>query len=144
MKIKGLEIESDRCLFRGSFRNNLKEGFGEMIYADSSTYSGGWSQDKFQGQGIFVNKEGDTYQGTFYASQKSGLGTELFTNGDSFTGNFQRNLFHNYGSVTLTKVSIHGKTVLFIEDNFLKGKCMAKATGSPAMEIIMLDNTAEG
>jgi len=72
------------------------------------------------------------------------LGTELFTNGDSYTGNYQRNLFHNYGTVDLTKVFTHGKTDLFIKDSFLKGTCMVKGTGSPAMETSTLDNTSEG
>lgn len=48
-------------VYKGSFVEGRREGFGTFYYADGSSYEGEWVNNKKNGRGKFVNYNGDTF-----------------------------------------------------------------------------------
>lgn len=49
---------------------DLKEGFGELTFADGSTYKGEWKEGKEHGKGTFISKSGLYREGEWYKGQR--------------------------------------------------------------------------
>jgi hypothetical protein len=56
----------------------MKEGWGEMQYADGSIYQGEFHLEKRHGQGILLLPNGDRYEGVWFNDQKEGPGKFIY------------------------------------------------------------------
>ena len=63
----------------GEFENNLRQGFGTMIFAAGGEYTGQW-----------------------HAGKKKGLAEECYANGDRYEGEFDNDERHGHGIFTYT------------------------------------------
>lgn len=50
-------------IFKGEFRNGIKEGRGIMKYMDGTTLEGIWSKDIMNGHCSLTKKDGSMYSG---------------------------------------------------------------------------------
>jgi hypothetical protein len=61
-------VVSDWCRYHGQFANNMKNGMGEQAYPNGDIYRGSFKDDNREGFGIIVYKEsGDIYRGNVRA-----------------------------------------------------------------------------
>jgi serine/threonine protein kinase len=65
-KTSGTLYYANGTLYKGSFKNNLKHGYGKFMYEDGSYYEGDFKNDGFEGQGKLYNADGElSKSGTF-------------------------------------------------------------------------------
>lgn len=82
----------------GHTADGLPEGYGRMIYADSTEYSGAWHRGLRQGCGTFLNAQGLSRAGLWKADTLS-QGVETGRD-ERYEGEFDaRGLRHGYGKV---------------------------------------------
>lgn len=61
--------------YTGNWRDEQMEGYGEMMYADQSTYSGWWHMGKRHGHGRMEYKlNSGVYTGAWEWNQRTGYG----------------------------------------------------------------------
>ena len=56
----------------------MKEGWGQMQYADGTIYEGEWHQENRHGQGILLMPNSDRYEGMWYNDLKEGPGKFVY------------------------------------------------------------------
>lgn len=64
----------DGTMYKGAWRNCIKEGEGTLTYADGSQYIGPFSEDFPNGKGKKVFPDGSVYTGEFKNGQFHGSG----------------------------------------------------------------------
>jgi hypothetical protein len=72
--------------YYGSFKDNMRSGYGLQIYANKSRYYGLWKDDSFHGYGTFVDLDGSIFQGIYENGKRKGNGTMYWPNGDCMSG----------------------------------------------------------
>ena len=50
-------------VYVGAFVNGIKQGYGEMYYANGAMYAGHWSSDAFYGMGTLIEENGKKKSG---------------------------------------------------------------------------------
>ena len=61
--------------YTGNWEDETMEGYGEMMYADQSTYSGWWHAGRRQGHGRMEYKQNaGIYTGAWESDQRTGYG----------------------------------------------------------------------
>jgi hypothetical protein len=75
-------------IYNGEFENGKKEGTGEVIFVDGSSYKGGYTKDSWNGEGIYTS-----------------------TNGFRYIGEFNDNCFHGSGKLTYAYLSFSKNTI---------------------------------
>ncbi len=50
-------------IYKGQFKNNLKNGKGTMKYYDGSFYSGEWKDDEYHAKGTLKEIDGQIFKG---------------------------------------------------------------------------------
>lgn len=48
-------------IFKGSLKNNKKNGYGIQIWPDGTKYIGNWIDDSATGKGQIAHSDGDSY-----------------------------------------------------------------------------------
>ena len=67
-------------IFKGEFKNGLKEGKGEFIYLNGCRYEGGYKRSTKYGKGTFFNaNKTKWYEGDWHRDLPNGRG-EFYTN----------------------------------------------------------------
>jgi len=128
-KIKG-EKWYQSCSYEGDWNENVREGYGVMIYSNGNKYEGNWANNKREGHGTLwklVNKSGekykriytgdweedkmsgqgtyfypneDRYDGSWFKGKKHGEGRMLYSNGDIYEGQWIEDMKEGYGTLT--------------------------------------------
>jgi hypothetical protein len=49
-------------LFLGQFKDNKRQGKGEMTFADGDKYTGDWVEGNRTGQGVYIFANGERYE----------------------------------------------------------------------------------
>uniref|UniRef100_UPI0035900305 alsin isoform X2 n=1 Tax=Myxine glutinosa TaxID=7769 RepID=UPI0035900305 len=67
--------------YKGSFRNGLEDGIGELrvpnrLLQKDDVYQGPWKAAKMHGQGVMHYANGDTYEGSFVDGARNGHGMQ--------------------------------------------------------------------
>ena len=52
-------------IYKGNYRNDEREGFGEMLWTDGSSYKGDWKNGIQHGYGIMQFSDGSSIKGYF-------------------------------------------------------------------------------
>ena len=83
--------------YRGDFKNWKKDGYGEEE-GENFKYKGPYKDDQRQGQGEIIFDNGDKYIGTFSNNQFCGNGNYIWNNNNKeYSGNFLDGKIHGNG-----------------------------------------------
>jgi hypothetical protein len=70
----GIFIWWDRAKYEGSFKDNMRSGYGEIKYTNGDVYEGQWENDYPNGQGVMRYYSGDVFEGSWLNGLQNGLG----------------------------------------------------------------------
>jgi hypothetical protein len=106
-------------LYKGSFKDGLKHGHGELKYYNGDKYIGEFYQDHQHGKGHFITNNGFTYVGNFTLNSLLGKG-QIYNNFNNliYEGDFLNNLPHGFG------ISYVNGEILYVgnwNENFYNG-----------------------
>ncbi len=59
MKVSLYGADLSEELFLGNFKDNRRQGKGEMTYANGDKYMGDWVEDNWTGQSVYIFANGD-------------------------------------------------------------------------------------
>lgn len=94
----GQALLPDGSTFTGNFRQGLFHGQGEIVHANGDRYVGEFFKGLSHGQGTFESKSNWSYSGEFNAGNFNGTGTLKLQNDDQYTGQFSAGLMHGTGT----------------------------------------------
>lgn len=57
---------------QGEWVDDVKEGYGYLIYVNGERYEGFWKNDRAHGKGTLTYSQGDRYVGDWVAGKKHG------------------------------------------------------------------------
>ena len=87
IEMKYYDLEDS--IYEGEFKNNLREGYGKLIYKNGCYYKGQWHNDKKQGFGVeYLENDKIFYQGEFIDDVYNGYGGIQLKNGNYYIGSF--------------------------------------------------------
>lgn len=75
-------------MFKGEWKNNLQEGYGEEVFLNYSRYCGNYNKGYKNGYGELEWADGDIFKGTF-KQNKMVKGEMKYSNGCTYTGEFK-------------------------------------------------------
>lgn len=81
---KGKKIQ-----YIGQMDGKLATGFGIGIFETGSIYKGYWKNNMREGNGIFTWKDDEHYEGQFVADNREGYGVYYWKNGEVYKGNWK-------------------------------------------------------
>lgn len=86
-------------VYKGSFRNNMMEGKGTLVFGGErgGEYAGDWYRNQMHGEGTRRYPNGDVFVGTYKKGSREGEGRFYFATGDLYWGEFRKNLMHGPG-----------------------------------------------
>lgn len=93
------EQYGDTSTYSGTFRQNLREGFGRLAYRDGNIYSGQFIADMRHGQGQLVYANGDCFEGEMVEDNLEGQGMFRWKDGREYRGLFRQGTIHGQGSI---------------------------------------------
>jgi hypothetical protein len=88
-KKMGTHISGEK--YRGSYKNGIKDGFGEWTHPDGDIYRGKFKEGVKRGTGIYTFKNGEQYTGSFKRDKQHGFGSYKNNDGEIFEGEFRNN-----------------------------------------------------
>ena len=110
--------------YYGDFRNNKKEGRGQMTWQDGQTYEGDFHEDRLTGKGVKTWKCGSVYDGEWLNGKRHGFGKHTWAKGDIYEGEWSTDKAHGKGKYTAKtdKGSVH------YEGDFVNSKRHGRGT----------------
>lgn len=93
--------------YTGQIADSLFNGYGKMVYADSTIYVGEWKDGLWNGKGELYFPDGDSYNGEFKDHEFSGYGTYLYADGAHYEGYWEQGMFNGSGTMTYNDGSIY-------------------------------------
>lgn len=109
-----LTYKNTKDFYEGEFKDNFVHGFGFYIWANKDTYKGEFINGKMHGRGTYKWPDGGEYVGEYIANVKQGKGKFRWPNGRVYEGPFVEGKPNGVGNLT-----IESKTV---EVEFVDGK----------------------
>ena len=98
---RGLFIYNNGFKYLGYFYECLKDYKGLILDKDNKKrFYGDFKNDNREGQGELIMENDEKYIGEFKNNQKEGKGIYYFKNGSSWEGNFKNNMKHGIGKFT--------------------------------------------
>ena len=90
--------------YQGEFRQGMKHGKGEKIWAWGDRYEGEFVEDRREGRGTYVwgagsPWAGERFVGDYVADQREGNGTYYWPNGDRFEGVWKEDRRYGYSAM---------------------------------------------
>ena len=115
-KKMGSHVNGER--YKGSYKNGLKDGFGEWMHPDGDNYRGKFKAGIKRGKGVYTFENGEKYKGYFKRDKKHGLGSYFYSNGEIFIGEFKNNIRDGKGYVVFRGDTT--KSGVWFADKFIK------------------------
>jgi hypothetical protein len=115
-KKMGTHVNGER--YRGSYKNGIKDGFGEWTHPDGDIYRGKFKAGVKRGNGTYTFKNGEQYTGSFKRDKQHGLGSYKYNNGEVFRGEFKNNKRDGKGYVIFRDDTT--KSGIWLGDKFVK------------------------
>jgi hypothetical protein len=89
--------------FEGEWRNDMKNGYGIMIWRDlDEVFTGNWKDDKAHGYGEHIwgdssaktikKQNCNIYRGCYSGGSRKGFGTFFYMNGSQYSGNWKNDM----------------------------------------------------
>jgi hypothetical protein len=106
--VKGSRTYVNGVIYTGQFKNNMREGFGSILYPQQHPsqrlkYEGEWLTDKIHGNGIMTWIGGETYEGQWNNGIKHGFGKYSWAGGKTYVGEWR------YGNMSGKGILQYGK-----------------------------------
>jgi hypothetical protein len=76
---------------------SVVNGFGRVVYPDSSVYVGSMKNRARDGEGCFRYADGGEYLGQWMGGKKHGIGVMIFPSGARYSGEWRNGMRHGYG-----------------------------------------------
>ncbi len=76
---------------------SVVNGFGKVVYPDSSVYVGTMKDRARDGEGCFTYADGGEYLGQWLGGKKHGVGIMIFHSGARYAGEWKNGMRHGYG-----------------------------------------------
>ncbi|XP_075070253.1 ALS2 C-terminal-like protein isoform X2 [Mixophyes fleayi] len=116
---------ADESVYKGYFKDNLRQGFGILESVVSSTnpftYTGNWEKDKWSGYGVWESSnKGERYIGMWLDNQRHGPGIVLLHSGSCYQGMFNANKLVGNGILITEENTVYEGQ--FTEECLLSGK----------------------
>lgn len=112
---QGIE-ETDDHIYKGEFKDDMKEGKGEVTYKkDKDYYRGEFKRNLINGEGEYIWNNGNKYIGTFVNGKMEGKGRYEMNNGAVYEGEYKEGIREGKGKYQWS----NGVT---FEGEFLNGK----------------------
>ena len=115
-KKMGSHVNGER--YKGSYKNGLKDGFGEWVHPDGDNYRGKFKAGIKRGKGVYTFENGEKYKGYFKRDKKHGLGSYFYSNGEIFNGEFKNNIRDGKGYIVFRGDTT--KSGIWLADKFIK------------------------
>ena len=153
-KKMGTHVNGER--YRGSYKNGIKDGFGEWTHPDGDIYRGKFKAGVKRGNGTYTFKNGEQYTGSFKRDKQHGLGSYKYKNGEVFKGEFKNNKRDGKGYVIFRDDTTKSGTWLgdkFVKKDRLKNvtrylqatyPSYKKSKTSPRLEISSVELNIQG
>ena len=93
--------------YTGQIADSLFNGYGKMVYADSTVYEGEWKDGLWEGNGELHFPDGDSYIGEFKEHEFSGYGKYRYADGALYDGYWEHGMFNGSGTMTYADSSIY-------------------------------------
>ena len=84
---------------------SVVNGFGKVVYPDSSVYIGVMKNRLRDGEGCFSYADGGEYLGQWLAGKKHGIGIMIFPSKARYAGEWKNGMRHGYGKYDWAPVS---------------------------------------
>ena len=88
---------SDLEVYDGDWKEDKRDGKGEIEYKDGTKYKGDFANNKFNGNGEMKWKDGTYYKGEFFNNTPHGKGYLKGANNHLYFGNFEKGFYHGEG-----------------------------------------------
>jgi hypothetical protein len=92
-------VKDSQLLYIGQFVDNLRHGYGLLVFSDGSFFEGNFANDNLNGLGTMFYPDGSYYHGNFKESEKYGNGTFYGTNQEIVKGYFKKNIITGQATV---------------------------------------------
>ena len=89
----------DGAWYTGGIADSLFNGYGKMVYADSTVYEGEWRDGMWNGKGKLSYPDGDSYDGQFLDHEFSGYGTYRYSDGAKYEGYWEHGMYNGAGTM---------------------------------------------
>jgi len=125
-----LESFSNKSVYEGEFKNDMKEGYGIEKFNDGSIYKGYFVQGKKQGKGMLSlkkEKNNSVFEGEFKEDKICGKGKYIWENGKQYDGEWENNEISGFGVLTENNVKhigyfVHNKKEGFGSSFYIEKK----------------------
>lgn len=99
----GVEICSDGTKYEGEWKNDKRHGRGTLWIKTKNKkyvkqYAGNWIDGKMEGQGVYSYEDGTIYKGMWYKNKRHNFGRLEVPNGDVFTGEWVNDVRQGQGT----------------------------------------------
>lgn len=84
--------------YEGQFKNGVYDGYGTMLYSDSTMYEGTWVNGVREGNGKIYWNSGCLYVGEMHNDLMHGSGYMLYPMGDYYYGDFKEGQITGFGT----------------------------------------------
>lgn len=90
----------DGAWYAGEIADSMFNGYGKMVYPDSTVYEGEWKDGLWNGKGEVFYPDGDSYSGNFKEHEFSGFGTYVYSDGAKYEGYWENGMFNGSGTMS--------------------------------------------
>ena len=97
----------DGAWFCGEIADSMFNGYGKMVYSDSTIYEGEWKDGLWDGKGEIIYPDGDSYNGDFKEHEFCGFGTYFYSDGAKYEGQWKDGMFNGNGTMSYADGSIY-------------------------------------
>ncbi|WOK94893.1 phosphatidylinositol 4-phosphate 5-kinase 9 [Canna indica] len=117
----GKYIWADSCTYEGEWRRGMRQGHGKITWPPGAIYNGEFSGGYMHGNGTYSGAGNLTYKGRWRLNLKHGLGYQIYPNGDVVEGSWIQGAIEGHGKYIWANGNIY-------IGNFKSGKMSGKGT----------------
>jgi hypothetical protein len=78
------ELTTSGGVYKGGFKDGLRDGFGIMQFKTNCRYEGMWSKGRFDGKGLYSWPDSRRYEGQWVNGERTGMGIFTEVNGEKY------------------------------------------------------------
>lgn len=97
----------DNGVYRGSFRDGLRDGVGEYRFDNGEVHVGEWRRGQPEGFGRRTIGNRAIYEGEYRLGMRHGLGTMRYANGPIYEGEWQEGVRQGRGTIRFTNGAVY-------------------------------------